>query len=436
MELFPSLARIAVALALGGPVAAVLKSVAQNSADTFLSAAEAPLISIQRDPGSSNLSVAFEGELESSETPDGPWTLVEGVTSPTRVDGRDGPKFFRARQSGSVFSGTSPLQWTLTGPFQKHFELAYAGLPDGIFPPVREKPYFDGALRMGELEIPVTLRVRGNSSLQECPFPKLKLKVSRENREGTPFADAREIKIGTHCAEGGRGTIGRLRSEIATFREATVYELMRLMQFVGPRVRRARIEYQDTTPEAMGDTGWRLTREALVFDDVEVVAERLGGRALSDEEVADLDTAHFDPQLVADLLLFEALVGNWDFEIARNGRGLWNIEVIQLQDGTYIPVAGDFDLSSWVTGEPLVSAPHDYHPELGDVERQVRFDVEEALSRVGADRFASAASRFSARRSEMQAWVENAAMDDAGRTNALRRLAAFFDALDAARQTQ
>ena len=81
-----------------------------------------------------------------------------------------------------MLSSRTVVEWTLTGPMQAHFNMAFAGMPDGIFPPHREKPYFDGTLKMGELEVPVTLRVRGNSSLQECPFPKLKVKVSVSRR--------------------------------------------------------------------------------------------------------------------------------------------------------------------------------------------------------------------------------------------------------------
>lgn len=116
------------------------------------------------------------------------------------------------------------------------------------------------------MDLPVTMRVRGNSSLQECPFPKMKLKVSRENRVGTPFETARELKIGTHCAEGGRGTVGRLRDETAAAREALAYETMAVLGFEAPRVRRARIEYRDTTPgEAGTGVGWQVMRRALAF---------------------------------------------------------------------------------------------------------------------------------------------------------------------------
>ena len=205
------------------------------------------------------------------------------------------------------------------------------------------------------LALPVTIRVRGNSSLQECPFPKLKFKVSREVRPGTPFAQARELDLGTHCAEGGWGSIGRLREQKAVYREVLAYEVLRLLEFTSPKVRRALIEYHDTTPatNASASGGWRITRNASLLEDIEVVAERLGGRALEDTEAAALPGTAFGPQAITDLQFFNALIGNWDYAIATDSIGVWNIEVIELPTGPtnqFLPVAGDFDLASWVTG--------------------------------------------------------------------------------------
>lgn len=392
-------------------------------------------ISVARQGG--QVMISFQGNLQSAGSATGPWADMTNSVSPMHLV-PDGPqRFYRARQAGgeSIFASRSVAALTLTGPFQAHFDLAFAGTPDGIFPPKREKPYFDGRLQMGGLELPISLRVRGNSSLQECPFPKLKFKISKERRPGTPFFDAREIKIGTHCAEGGRGTIGRLRDQTATFREAMAYEMMELMGFIAPRARRARIQYRDTTisTNENATVGWIISREALIHDDIEVVAERLGGRALDDEEVAALTNASFDEQLVTDLLLFHALLGNWDYQLSANGQGLWNTDVIALSDGKLVPVAGDFDLASWVTGMVRLSAPRDYHPELGEVERQARYDVEQVLKRVGWTRFFEGRNRFLSQRVVVESLIAGSLLDEDGRANMLRHIAAFFDALEAVR---
>jgi hypothetical protein len=395
-----------------------------------------PTIAISRTP--SHVTIAFKGTLQSASSVSGPWSDLPNVSTPYVVETIAGPKFYRSRHPDSIFASTSVVFMTVTGPLQKHFDLAYAGLPDGIFPPVREKPPFDGVATVaveaggGGFVVPATLRVRGNSSLQECPFPKLKLKVSSENRVLTPFYDAREIKIGTHCAEGGRGTIGRLRDETAAYREVLAYEVMDVLGFISPRVRRASIEYHDTTSTNDNPIGgWQVTRLAMIFDDVEVIAERMGGRALDDEEVAALTDAGFDGQLIGDLQVLHALLGNWDYRLSIDGRNLWNTDVIEMSNGQLVPVAGDFDLCSWVTGFVHVSAPREYRPELPDLERQVYYELEQIRQRVNGATFASSRERFAGKRAAIEAQVAAALIDAAGRSNAVHHVTAFYDALTA-----
>ena len=389
-----------------------------------------PSISVTRQ--GAQLNIAYAGTLQSAEAVDGVWNDVTNVANPhlTGVDGVR--KFFRARGLESVFSSDTVVSFSVTGPLQEHFELAFAGMPDGIFPPVREKPYFQGTLTIGQQEIPVNLRVRGNSSLQECPFPKVKFKVSRADRAGTLFFDAREVKIGTHCAEGGRGPIGRLRDERATYREALVYEAMQILGFVGPRVRRARIAYHDTTrTNGTSEVGWNVIRNAVILDDQEVIAERLGGRALDDEEISTLTNANFEVQLVTDLKFFHVLMGNWDYVLAVDGRGIWNTDVMELPDLKLLPVAGDFDLCSFVTEEVQLDVPWDYEPDLPPLIRLARYDLEQIKSQVEEDVFTKAKNRFETKRDALELKINAAMVDEAGRTNALGHVSAFFDALAA-----
>jgi hypothetical protein len=388
-----------------------------------------PTIGITRE--GSRVKIAYRGTLNAANALSGPWIELTNAPNPFIEETGANRRFYRSWENDGIFSSASVLHWTLTGPFQTNFSLAYAGTPDGIFPPKRLKPYFDARVKMGTLELPVTMRVRGNSSLQECPFPKLKLKVSKENRAGTPFSDAREIKIGTHCAEGGRGNIGRLRDERAAWREALAYEVMDALGFVTPRVRRAVIEYHDSGErDDLGSGGWVVTRHGFIAEDIELVADRIGGRPFTAEEIGAITNAPFDPQLVVDLKLLHALLGNWDFGLEPGGRGIWNTEVIEFQDKHLLPVAGDFDLASFVTESVRLSTPRDYHPELDDVERQALYTVE-TIREAGEEEFTAGLARFAEHADEIEGKISAAEIDDAGRLNALRHVAAFFAAVDA-----
>lgn len=391
-----------------------------------------PTIAISREGG--RVAIGFAGRLQSAPAVTGPWLDLPAARSPYFPEGLLGHGFYRSisPEVASIFSVRSIVELAIAGPLQKHFELALAGMPDGIIPPKREKPPFQGLVSLNGQELPAGLRVRGYSSLQECPFPKLTLKVGREVRTNTPFFDAREIKIGTHCAEGGRGPIGRLRDERSTYREALAYEAMEHLGFLCPRIRRARIQFQDTTPtNNVSEVGWQVTRNALLLDDAEVVGERLGGHALDDDELAELTDARFDPQLIVDLRCLHALLGNWDFVLNETGERLWNTDVIELPDGTLVPLAGDFDLCSFVTEIVRDRAPHDYHPELPELDRQTRFDLEQIRGSTTTDRFQASVQRFAARREGLLALVNEAEVDDLGRTNARNHVEAFFRSLEA-----
>jgi hypothetical protein len=210
------------------------------------------------------------------------------------------------------------------------------------------------------------------------------------------------------------------------------YEAARTLGFITPRVRRAAIEYTDTTPTNIAPHGgWQISREALVLDDIEVVGERLGGRALEDEEVAALTNANFSAQLVTDLRFLHALLGNWDYRLSLDGRSLWNTDVLELADGTLVPVAGDFDLASWVTGFVRVMAPRDYRPELPDIEREAHYQLEQIEAEVAPANYAAARDRFTAKRTALEEQIAAAQIDPAGRTNALLHVTTFFNVLNA-----
>ena len=140
--------------------------------------------------------------------------------------------------------------------------------------------------------------------------------------------------------------------------------------------------------------GWTLSRKALLLDDIEVVAERLGGRALDDEEITSLTNANFSPQLIADLRILHAFLGNWDYALSTDGSNLWNTDVVALPDGGLLPVAGDFDLCSFVTEEVQLNAPWDYHPELPALRRETRWRLDVINRDVSAEIFAAGKERF------------------------------------------
>lgn len=334
--------------------------------------------------------------------------------------------------SSVLFSASGPDQLALHAPLEPAFRAARAGQPDGIFPQPRITDPFMGKLGYADVMLDAELEVRGNSSLAECPFPKLKAKVDKAQAQGTMFDGARKIKIGTHCGEGGAGTIGRLREEKATWREAALYQAMRALAMPAQLAKPVTIAYLDTT------TNVQLARKAFIFEHPDLTAGRLGGTTLADPEVWEGDPAEvMDMQAIVAVHFFEAMVGNWDWHLRigasmPGGGQLWNVDAVQLPD-TLVPLASDFDLSSAVTGQ-LVDEEDIDAKILPGRPTLVRQAASYLASEYGpmlpeADLHA-VRDRFVARRAALEQVIAEVQIDDDGRANLVAHVAAFYTALE------
>lgn len=108
--------------------------------------------------------IAYTGILQAAEQLPGTWQL--------NSSGRAKRRYF-------FFRRNRPLQHTRTA--SRTFRSSLRRTARRDFPTGLEA-WFTGEITIGQQTVPVDFRVRGNSSLQECPFPKLKFKVSRTDR--------------------------------------------------------------------------------------------------------------------------------------------------------------------------------------------------------------------------------------------------------------
>ncbi|NVB85480.1 MAG: hypothetical protein HOV81_44360 [Kofleriaceae bacterium] len=334
--------------------------------------------------------------------------------------------------SSALFGASGPSELVLEAPLAPAFKAARAGEPDGIFPLPRKTDPFMGKIGYGDVLIDAELQLRGNSSLAECPFPKLKAKADKAQAAGTMFDGARKIKIATHCGEGGNGTIGRLREEKATWREAALYQAMRALMMPSQLAKPLSITYRDTT------TSEKITRKAFIFEHVDLAAGRLGGTSLESPETWEGDPAQvMDMQAIVRVHFFEALVGNWDWHLrigaSKPGGGqLWNIEAVQLGD-KLVPLAQDFDLSSAVTGNLV--ADDDIDPKILPgkpplVRQAGSYLASEYGPQFSDSELHAARDHFTARRAALEQALADAPVDDEGRANLSAHVAAFYEALD------
>ena len=354
-----------------------------------------------------------------------------------------------------VFADRSLLTLGLDGPFDDLFAAAHAGVPNGPLPglPRRVFDEMPGKLTFtmtsGERgSLDVTIKVRGNSSVSECPFPKLTVKLTDAAKAvaaKTPFARNTKFKIGTHCADAGdgqTGTVGRLRNEKSPLREQLILSELEALGLPATLASRpARITYTDVKSHATTE------RNAMLFEDQKALALRSGAPkkvcrtvgaeeecdpVLTDEELAALDPRNgLAHDRIAAFVLFHAAVGNWDWRLdlapeATPGHGsrVWNHDVVMLGDGTALtPVAHDFDLASAVTGR---IGPADITAPALTAQLTRMLAETTGLSDTEVD---GARALFRAKKDALYAAVERSPTDLAGKALAKQHLDAFFVAI-------
>ncbi len=364
---------------------------------------------------------------------------------------------------GDVFDEETAMALTVEAPLAPAFDAAHAGVPDGPLPgmPRRTMDPFPGKVSYldangARVVLDAELKVRGNSSLQECSFPKLTVKLLKgPARDASLFHQATKFKLGTHCGDepepGGR--VGRFRNEKAAHREALAYAYYRLLAgqaAASPslRTRPARVVYLDTA------SGQRTERDAFLLEHPDVAAERLGlpdscrtlggtqicDPVLEDAELEKVKTSAFDGDVLARILMLHALTGNFDFHVddaMDRRRSLWNTDVLVLApspDGTrpLAPVPQDFDLSSMVTGIVRQNGvPATFLADEAPLVRLLGHYLKTYLAGRTPAQAASAKALLFAKKDALYAAATSAPLDADGRTNAIAHLDAFYRVLDA-----
>ncbi len=214
-----------------------------------------------------------------------------------------------------VFAADSPLAVTL----RTNFTELLGRRDDSTTWRRAELEWTDGT---GTHAVPLELRQRGHYRLLNCDLPPLRLKFDADSVRGTPWAHTRRPKLVVHC----RNTD---EYEQYVLSEYAVYRLWSLVAPVGFQVRLLRVTYQDTDGRTRG------TRYAMLVEDPDRFAERVGGSLLEIRTVRQSDLRVAD---VALLATFQYLIGNADWSVP----GLHNVQLVRMPD-TVIAVPFDFD---------------------------------------------------------------------------------------------
>ena len=187
-------------------------------------------------------------------------------------------------------------------------------------------------------EIPLDVRVRGNSRTSVCSFPPLRLDFPRDATGGTVFEQQNKLKLVTHCRSNSKKFENNVLDEYAAYR------IFNLVSDLGYRVRLLRILYEDTDGRLRN-----LERPyyGFVIESDQSLAERTGATVA---KLGGVPYGRLNDLQAARLSVFQYLVGNtdWSIDAAENSQTCsHNVHLIEKNDELF-PIPYDFDLAGIV----------------------------------------------------------------------------------------
>ncbi|MCU0647983.1 MAG: hypothetical protein MUF00_08310 [Gemmatimonadaceae bacterium] len=189
--------------------------------------------------------------------------------------------------------------------------------------------------------IRVRLRPRGHFRLARanCDFVPLLLDFPEKAVRGTAFDGQTALKLVTHCRSGDAAFDELL------LREHLVYRVHNLLTRESFQTRLVAAEYTDSA-----DASWNVARRALLVEDEDRVANRAKGKITTQRGAV---WENLDSLAVMRTALFQYLVGGTDWSLS----ALHNMRIAQRKDGTYVPLAYDFDWTGFVEAPYAVPDP-------------------------------------------------------------------------------
>lgn len=175
------------------------------------------------------------------------------------------------------------------------------------------------------------VKPRGKFRRMTCDFPPLKLKFAKTELEAAGLSEMNELKLVTHCLE------DKDVSKSLIMREYLMYKLYNELTPNSLRVQLVKVNYLDKN-----NPDYRMTRYGFLIEDEEELSLRTGGKVVSDK--MGTSPASLNPTHEKIASLFQYMIGNTDWSIQM----LRNVELLEKNDGSLIPVPYDFDFAGTV----------------------------------------------------------------------------------------
>ena len=188
------------------------------------------------------------------------------------------------------------------------------------------------------INIPTEIRTRGIWRLKNCEFPPLRLNFKGEVTKNTLLDGINKPKLVSFCRNNDM------------FEEYITEEmqLYRIYGLLTPATHRARLLHLTYADSATGKV--QATRMAILLEEPEIVAARLGGVLVNIKGATPSDLLASQDVLAS---VFQYFIGNTDWSTF----ALHNVELVRNSDGDHLPIPYDFDFSgvigtNYATADP------------------------------------------------------------------------------------
>ena len=174
-----------------------------------------------------------------------------------------------------------------------------------------KRPVFPGKFRYTDAsgdahEFSVKVSTRGNSRLDLCDYPQLRIIFDPAETKGTLFEGQDKLKLVRQCLRGRNGQDGLLL-------EYGIYRAYNVVTDYSFQVRKLTVNYRDSESSRRD-----RTQAAFFLEDDNAVAKRLHRERIRPPEVK---LAQMKPVETTHNLLFQYLIGNTDFAVKKGVKG-------------------------------------------------------------------------------------------------------------------
>ena len=222
--------------------------------------------------------------------------------------------------------------------------------------------------------IKVNLKARGNSRMDICYFPPIKIKIDKKHARGTLFEGNRKLKLVLPCSSGNESSDLILRE----------YLCYKLYEVVTPYAFKTRLVDLDLT-EIKRKKKESYKQKGILIEDVDKTAKRFDAKLLKDQKVHPA-TLHDTIAMKFDLFQYMISNTDWSNEFEHNTKFIY-------RDQKVIIIPYDFDMSGFVdasyavvsrvNGEelPITSVTDRYYKGICQSDEVTQFVRKEFISK-------------------------------------------------------